>query len=204
MKKILKKIMAFILIFSIFFSNSIFAFGTDNNSTDVVCLKMDYQNSQKNNGIYLTEEYIIDGKFYRYEHKEENGFNIIKISGTENITIKAPIKNNRDIFSFSYKMANSDDWNYFSEIENYELFYMSVTQAVLAGALAGVCGGPVGAFLGEASVLLGMQASGYMNLKIIIGGKWRTVGSSIEYRRYAKLYDKSGRYIDTVHWSGGR
>ncbi|MBL7574538.1 hypothetical protein SAMN00017477_2223 [Peptoniphilus asaccharolyticus DSM 20463] len=206
-----KSIITTILMLSIIFTNLSTVCAENANQAmknDIIEVSTRYIDPKLNDNVYLVEEYFIDGNFYKFMHKVEDGFNIVEVSGTENMIIKAPINSNENQFSSSakvlYKTAYSDEWHQLGETVTNERLTIESSQAAIATALSVIFGGPIGAFLGIAGVLRGISAGRYLNVTCVSGGKWRNSGTHIEYQKYAKVYDSNGNLIGTTYWSSVR
>ncbi len=215
MKKKLRLFTALVLVFSMLLTSSSYSFVfADNNSTEytdnlrngIIPLTTKHLDAEKNNGVYIIEKFIVDGKFYKCSHKKENGFDIIEVSGAENFIFKTPIiKNNNSLKDCSYRSSDGE-WHEFEETEwNGEIFVIASRIAIATYLAVKIgAGALVKDMLSIAGILIVSYAGQKLQLDCIIGGKWRISGTSLQYKRYTKFYESDGTYIGKATWAGYR
>lgn len=193
-----KKICSFFLIFTMLMVISINPVVAYANSSSTK-----YMDPEKNNGVYLVENLVIDGKDYTFTHSTKDGNNVIEISGAENHIIVAN-KNSNIIYVDNEQVSainrsSSGGWTYFGPDKYTVSWKQGASTAVIAAVIAGAVGGPVGVFFAAASALAGVS----IGCDIYYSGRYRIVGTHVEGEYTAEIYH-GNEHIYTSHWSGRR
>lgn len=184
------------------FTTNVFAQDTTSTPNfNVVSQK--YINPDRNNGVYLIEVIQIEGKTYTFTHTESENQRIVEMKGAENKIFSAKLDEEGNAEDVVYRNANSNQWHPISEKRDYFYGGTQIGQAALASALATLVGGPVGAFIASASVIIGAIGGYRLSLVVYTGGRWRIQGTSLKYEMYSRIHYGDGR-ITTARWSRTR
>lgn len=197
--KKLKKIYSFFLILSIIVITNI---------SPVTAHTLDsltYLDPDKNNGVYLVENLVIEGNNYKFTHSIKDGNNVIDISGAENHTIVANANLNK-LYIDNEEIApiniveSSDGWTYFSD-KITVTWKAGASAAVISAIIASAVGGPVGMFFGAGSALAGSS----IGCDIYHSGRYKIDGNHVQGEYTANIYNGSELITRRpIKWSGRR
>ena len=197
--KVRKSFICLLIVISMFVSFVTPVFAQVKTEESFVTKSTEYLEPEDNDGIYLIENIMIDGKDYTFIHRETETERTIEISGAENEVISfnkisEELKTKKDI-----NLLNSG-WTYFGPETFRVSWKKAASVAVIAGAIAAKIGSPIGILLGAAGTLAGVS----VGCTAIKSGKYKIEGNHVEGHYKSEIYDPQGEYITTVHWSGRR
>ena len=197
--KVRKSFICLLIVISMFVSFVTPVFAQVKTEESFVTKSTEYLEPEDNDGIYLIENIMIDGKDYTFIHRETETERTIEISGAENEVISfnkisEELKTKKDI-----NLLNGG-WTYFGPETFRVSWKKAASVAVIAGAIAAKIGSPIGILLGAAGTLAGVS----VGCTAIKSGKYKIEGNHVEGHYKSEIYDPQGEYITTVHWSGRR
>lgn len=131
----------------------------------------------------LVEHVNIDGIEYSFTHYENDNKNIIKIDGGDEhtfIAIEKSVDNGVENKNISYANV-SGEWTHLPRRDGNIEFPENASKALIAAAIAGFAGGPVGAFAGMASAIYAFITGVRFTCPTYMYSKWRIVGTHVEY-----------------------
>lgn len=129
-------------------------------------------NYQINDSITYVENLTIEGKDYKFVHREEDGYAIIEISGAEQGVYKAKLDSPGETFAI-YRLENGE-WHYFNYYKKAS-WKSGDRIADIVLILALTVNGPVSKFVSVATYIAGK----YTSVDIDYSGKYRYEGSHI-------------------------
>ena len=210
----MKRLICCFLSFTILLSSAIFSFAEN---IGIYCpLKVEkVSESVLPDGTFI-EKLNIDGKPYTFTHKETDTERVIIITGAENAVIRSQKDSYKvSLFSLDNPSINgeisfkgSSKANLFSfkgnrvymkPVEQTVSWVAGTSIAMIAAAIAGAVGGPVGYFISAAAVLFGQS----VGCRVVTDGYYEFKGTHVHCEMTSKVY-KDKEHIATVSWGGTR